>query len=149
MIVTLYLIHTNVYNSVEAPKDRGFSYIEIWMIGTQVPILLALMGSGFNGQSFAFHGYLPIDKKARISAIKKLEKDAARLNQTQIFMDTPYRNQHLLKDLISNCSNHALLSIARDITGKDELIKTLPISQWKKEKTELHKVPVIFSLYVQ
>lgn len=110
-------------------------------------ILLALMGSGFNGQSFAFHGYLPIDKKARISAIKKLEKDAAKLDQTQIFMDTPYRNQHLLDDLMSNCSNHALLSIARDITGENELIKTLTISQWKKEKIDLHKVPVIFSLY--
>ena len=112
-------------------------------------ILMALMASGFNGQSFTFHGYLPIDKPKRIEAIRKMERDALKLKQTQLFMDTPYRNQPLFQDLLKTCKNQTLLSIARDVTGKDELIQTQSIGEWKQQKIDLKKIPVIFSLYVQ
>lgn len=112
-------------------------------------ILLALMGSGFNGQSFVFHGYLPIDKKQRGASIRKLEKDAQKLRQTQIFMDTPYRNQQLFSDLLNICSGETLLSVAKDISGSEEEIRTMSVHQWKKENPQLHKVPVIFSLYTR
>lgn len=112
-------------------------------------ILLALMGSGFNGQSFVFHGYLPIEKKERINSIKQLEKEASKLKQTQLFMDTPYRNQHLFNDILNSCSNETLLSIAKDITGDEQYIKTKTIGQWKKQEIDLYKKPVIFSLYVR
>lgn len=110
-------------------------------------IFLALMGSGFNGQSFAFHGYLPIDKKEREKKIKILEESASRLYQTQIFMDTPYRNQKLFEHLLSACLPNTQLSVAKGITGDEEFIKTMTIREWKKESINLHKTPTIFCLY--
>lgn len=110
-------------------------------------IFLALMASGFNGQSFAFHGYLPIDKKEREKKIKILEESASRLFQTQIFMDTPYRNQKLFEHLLSACLPNTQLSIAKGITGDEEFIKTKTIREWKKESINLHKTPTIFCLY--
>ena len=110
-------------------------------------IFLALMASGFNGQKFKFHGYLPIDKGERVKAIKQIEKESQQHNQTQIFMDTPYRNNQLLEDLIKNCSKNTHLCIAKDITGADEFIKTRSIAEWRNTKPELHKIPVIFVLY--
>ena len=110
-------------------------------------IFMALMGSGFNGQSFVFHGYVPIDKKDREKKIKEMEDAAVRLKQTQIFMDTPYRNQKLLEHLINTCHSNTLLSIAKGITGEQEYISTKTIREWKKEKINLHKTPTIFSLY--
>ncbi|MTI31317.1 SAM-dependent methyltransferase [Xanthovirga aplysinae] len=109
-------------------------------------ILMALMASGFNGQSFAFHGYLPIEKKARAQAIKNLERQVKSQQQTQLFMDTPYRNNALFKDLLTYCSSSLKLCVAKNITGSDEEIKTFSIGQWKKNKIDLHKVPVIFVL---
>ena len=109
-------------------------------------ILMALMASGFNGQSFVFHGYIPIDKKDRQDKIKSMERDAIRLQQTQIFMDTPYRNQKLFEDLIAVCSGSTKLCVAREISGSDELIKTKPIAEWKKTKINLHKIPTIFCM---
>lgn len=106
-------------------------------------ILLALMASGFNGQDFAFTGYLPIDKTARIQAIKNLEK-AARGGQTQIFMETPYRNNHLMADLVQTCPADVLLCVAANITAADEFISTRTIGQWQKQLPELHKQPTIF-----
>jgi 16S rRNA (cytidine1402-2'-O)-methyltransferase len=111
-------------------------------------MFLALMGSGFNGQSFAFHGYLPIDKQDRINAIKQLEGESARHNKTQIFMETPFRNNHLLEDLKSTLSPHTKLCIAKNLTGSDEFIQTKTIQDWRKTKLDLHKVPVVFILYV-
>jgi 16S rRNA (cytidine1402-2'-O)-methyltransferase len=111
-------------------------------------MFLALMGSGFNGQSFAFHGYLPIDKKDRINAIKQLEGESARHNKTQIFMETPFRNNHLLEDLKSTLSPHTKLCIAKNLTGSDEFIQTKTISDWRNTKIDLHKIPVVFILYV-
>lgn len=107
-------------------------------------ILMALMASGMNGQSFAFNGYLPIDKPLKIKALKQLEQDSKRKNQSQIFMETPYRNNQLLDDILQNLDNNVLLCIASNITAEDEFIKTLPISQWKKQKPDLHKKPTIF-----
>ena len=110
-------------------------------------IFLALMASGFNGQSFVFHGYVPIDQKERVDKIRKMEKDAHQKNQTQIFMDTPYRNQKLFEDILKNSSPASQLSVARDITGEKEMVVTKSIKDWKKEKIDLHKTPVIFSLF--
>jgi 16S rRNA (cytidine1402-2'-O)-methyltransferase len=112
-------------------------------------ILLALMASGFNGQSFAFHGYLPIDKKERITAIKKLECDSFENNQTQIFMDTPYRNEKLFLDIIKTCRKDSFLCLAKDITGKQEQILSKPIAKWKQGDISMNKIPTIFLLYSQ
>ncbi len=109
--------------------------------------LLALMASGFSGQSFTFHGYLPIDKTQRVHTIKKLEKMAQQYRQTQIFMETPYRNNQLLQDLLSTCHPETLLCIAKDITGTEEDIRSMKVKEWKKsEPPNLHKVPTVFLL---
>ena len=109
-------------------------------------ILLALMASGFSGQSFVFHGYLPINRRERKQAILKLEANAQKLSQTQIFMETPYRNNNLLEDLVQCCHATTLLCIAKNITAEDEFIKSLSVNEWKKNKPDLHKMPVIFLL---
>ena len=107
-------------------------------------IFMALMSSGFNGQNFAFHGYLPIDKQERIKWIRGLENEVKKSKQTQIFMETPYRNMQVLADLLQVCKPFTRLCIARNITGTDELIATRSIEQWKKLTIELHKAPTIF-----
>jgi 16S rRNA (cytidine1402-2'-O)-methyltransferase len=108
-------------------------------------ILLALMGSGLNGQSFAFHGYLPIEKRARKQAIKKFEKLSSLGKQTQLFIETPYRNNDLLKQLILNLLPDTQLSVACDLTLPSEWIKTCSVSEWKRIDYDLHKRPAIFS----
>lgn len=110
-------------------------------------MFLALMGSGFNGQSFAFHGYLPIQKKDRIAVLRTLEAESRKLNRTQIFMETPFRNMQLFEDCAESLHPDTLLCIAKNLTGSDESILCKPISLWKKEKPELHKVPAVFVLY--
>lgn len=112
-------------------------------------ILLALMASGFNGQSFTFHGYLPIDKSERARKIKELEQLAARNRQTQLFMETPFRNNHLYEDVLKNASPQTMLCIAVNITGEEEFIKTQSVALWKKERIDLHKKPTIFLLQKQ
>ncbi|HEV7378592.1 MAG TPA: SAM-dependent methyltransferase [Dyadobacter sp.] len=107
-------------------------------------ILLALMASGMSGQSFVFHGYLPIDKALRKKKIQQLEKDAHLKNQTQIFMETPFRNNQLLDAILETCQPDTLLAIASDITAADEFVSTLPVKQWRKQKPDLHKKPTIF-----
>lgn len=108
-------------------------------------ILLALMASGFSGQSFAFRGYIPVKGPERVQAIKQLEREA-KGGQTQIFMETPYRNNQLFDDLLQHCNSATSLCIARGVTGEQEFIKTLPVSGWKKARPELHKIPTIFLL---
>ena len=110
-------------------------------------ILLALMASGFNGQSFAFHGYLPIDSEQRIKTLKMLERRIYIENQTQMFIETPYRNDKLLEDIFKACKPATKLCIAADITLDSEYIKTLSVSNWKKQKPDLSKRPCIFALY--
>jgi len=110
-------------------------------------LTLALMASGFNGQRFAFQGYLPIDKKQLSSTIKKLEGESGKLNQTQIFIEAPYRNNQLLKSLIEHCNPYTKLCVARDITGKEEFIKSTTIREWKSINVDLHKRPTVFLLY--
>lgn len=108
-------------------------------------ILLALMASGFNGQSFTFHGYLPKERTERIKKIKELEK-AAQKGQTQLFIETPYRNLHLLEDLLGSCSGTSLLCIACDITLPTEFIRTKSVNDWKKQLPDIHKKPAIFAM---
>lgn len=110
-------------------------------------ILMALMASGFNGQSFAFHGYLPIDKRDRQQRIRELERESKEKNQTQIFMDTPYRNEALLADIIKTARKDTFLCVARDITGENELILTKSISKWKPDSISLKKIPTIFLIF--
>ena len=109
-------------------------------------IFLALMASGLNGQNFVFHGYLPIDKKEREKRIKQMESNSRKENQSQIFMETPYRNHQLLEAIIKNCSKKAQLCIATDITLSSENIKTKTIEEWKNTKLDIHKKPSIFLL---
>jgi 16S rRNA (cytidine1402-2'-O)-methyltransferase len=110
-------------------------------------VLLALMASGFNGQSFIFHGYLPIDKVERGKKIRELEQAALRNKQTQLFIETPFRNNHLFEDILKNTQLQTSLCVACNITGEDEYIRTMSIGQWRKERIDLHKKPAIFLLY--
>jgi len=110
-------------------------------------ILLALIGSGFNGQNFSFVGYLPVDKNARIKKIKEIENKAIREDQTQMFIETPYRNMQLLNDLLQTCNLYSHLCIASNLTGEDEFISTRTIKEWKNNIPELNKKTVIFLIY--
>ncbi len=107
-------------------------------------ILLSMMASGMNGQSFAFNGYLPIKSGDRAKAIKHLEELSVRERQTQIFIEAPYRNNHLLKDILSTCSTKTRVCIACDITLETEFIQTKTVNQWKGKIPDLHKKPTIF-----
>ena len=107
-------------------------------------IFLALMASGMNGQNFAFNGYLPINKSERSKAILHLERLSKTKKQTQIFMETPYRNQQLFDNILRICSQHTKLCIASNITAKNELIQTKTVSEWKNNKINIHKQPTIF-----
>ena len=107
-------------------------------------ILLALMSSGMSGQSFAFNGYLPIDKSDRRKSLQHLEREAHHRGQTQIFMETPFRNNQLLESILEACQPDTLLCIASGITSPDQFIKTQPVKLWKKDKPDLHKVPTVF-----
>ena len=107
-------------------------------------IFMALMASGMNGQNFAFSGYLPIDKKDRAKGVAQLENIAYTQSQTQIFMETPFRNNHLLETILQTCQPNTLLCIACNITAQDEFIQTKPIKEWKKIKLDLHKKPTVF-----
>ena len=110
-------------------------------------ILLALMASGMNGQQFRFNGYLPIKDHERSKIIKELETESAKKNCTQIFIETPYRNNQLIDALLSNCRSSTKICIAVDLTGEKEFIKTKTIGDWKKNKPDIHKRPAIFLLH--
>jgi len=109
-------------------------------------ILLSLMASGFNGQQFAFAGYLPVKQNDRVNALKHLEKKVYTENQTQIFIETPYRNEKLMEELIRTCSPQTYLCIAADITLPTEFIRTMPLAAWKNNLPDLNKRPAIFLL---
>lgn len=146
--------HTGILSEAGAPgiADPGSDVItmayekDIRVVPLVGPssILMAMMASGMNGQNFAFTGYLPIDKQERVKRIKVLEKWSRDSGQTQIFMETPYRNNKLLKDLLAHCHDNTRLCIACDITLPGELIKTQTIGWWKKNVPDLEKRPTIF-----
>lgn len=110
-------------------------------------ILLALMASGMNGQQFEFVGYLPIDNGERIKTIKELETTSQKKRSTIIFIETPYRNNQLIESLLRTCKPTTKICIAAELTGSNEFVKTKTVSEWKNEKTDFHKKPVIFLLY--
>ncbi len=112
-------------------------------------ILLALMASGMNGQKFQFSGYLPIDGNERKLAIKELEAESAKKDCTQIFIETPYRNNQLIKQLVDSCKPQTQLCIAVDITAPTEMIVTKTITEWKKQLPDIHKRLAIFLLHAQ
>lgn len=110
-------------------------------------ILLALIASGLNGQNFSFNGYLPVKNQKRNKALKNYERQSALENRTQIFIETPYRNQKLFAEMLQILRPDTLLSIACDITTENEYIQTLTIQEWKKQPPVIHKRPAIFLLY--
>ena len=112
-------------------------------------ILLALMASGLNGQQFCFSGYLPIDNLERNKKIKQIEEESIQKNSTQIFIETPFRNNKIVEAVLQNCKSSTRLCIAVDITAANESIHTKTISNWKNEKIDLHKKPAIFLLLGQ
>ena len=109
-------------------------------------ILLALMASGLNGQQFQFVGYLPIDNAQRVKALKSLESESSKKNCTQIFIETPYRNNQLLETILKTCMPSTKLCIAAELTSENEWVKTKSIAEWKKSLPDLHKKPAVFLL---
>jgi len=110
-------------------------------------LLLALMASGMNGQQFQFLGYLPIENNERSKAMKELETESKKKNCTQIFIETPYRNNQLVDALLKTCKSSTKLCIAVDLTGKNEWVKTKTIADWQKNKPDIHKHLAIFLIY--
>ncbi len=129
---------------VSLAQEQGFRVIP--MVGPS-SILLSLMASGFNGQSFTFLGYLPVQQVDRMKVLKKMESRVYSENQTQIFIETPYRNMKMLDDILATCQPNTKLCIAADITLQSEFIQTKPVSAWKKQKPDLNKRPCIFLLF--
>lgn len=111
-------------------------------------ILLAVMGSGFNGQSFAFNGYLPIDPPARLKRIKQLESRSAAERQTQLFIETPYRNAKMIADILSACHPSTRLCVAAGLTTPQQFLRTKTVREWEKSPSpDLSKIPAIFAIY--
>jgi len=129
---------------VKLAHEKGIDVVPL--VGPS-SIILAMMASGFNGQNFAFNGYLPIDKSERKAAIKRLERLSKDNNQSQIFIETPFRNEKMLADLKTALSPSTKLCVACDITLQTEYIKTLAIKNWQHEKPDLHKRPTIFIIH--
>lgn len=109
-------------------------------------IILSLMASGLNGQSFAFNGYLPIKDPVRTQKLKSLEAHSKKENQTQIFIETPYRNNQFLDELLKQCQGNTRLCVAVNVSAEDSYIKTKTINEWKQQKPELPKAPAVFLL---
>ncbi len=128
---------------VAAAQRRGIRVVPL--VGPS-SILLSLMASGFNGQCFAFRGYLPIEAKARSASLRDMEREIRSRRQTQIFIETPYRNNKLIAELCRELPGDMLLCVASDITGTRESIITAPVSAWKTRKYDYSKIPTIFLL---
>ncbi len=129
---------------VRAAHEAGITVVPL--VGPSA-ILLALMASGLNGQRFAFHGYLPVDATARASKIRELEQRSKREDATQIFIETPYRNDAMLQTLMEHGGDTTLLCVAAELTQPDEFIATRPIAAWRKKLPALNKRPAVFLLY--
>ncbi|RKP52038.1 SAM-dependent methyltransferase [Trinickia fusca] len=128
---------------VRRAHERGVKVVPL--VGPS-SILLALMASGLNGQRFAFHGYLPVDPAERAKKLRELEQHSRKANETQIFIETPYRNRALLDALVAGCAPSTLVAVAVDLTLETETIASRPVSAWKKHAgtLDLHKRPAIF-----
>lgn len=129
---------------VSVAQRKGFKVIPL--VGPS-SILLSLMGSGFNGQRFAFEGYLPIEDAARTKRLKEMQLRIQRERQTQIFIETPYRNNRLIGELCAKLPGTMLLCVASDITGEKQSIVTMPLSKWKCAKYDYNKIPTIFLMF--
>ncbi|WP_300485859.1 SAM-dependent methyltransferase [Flavobacterium sp.] len=129
---------------VKLAHEKGIQVVPL--VGPS-SILLAIMASGMNGQSFAFNGYLPIDKSEKKQALKNFEKLSSDKNQSQLFIETPYRNNKLFEDLLQTLQPGTHLCIACDITLPTEFIKTRTVNEWKKNKADLHNRPCIFIIH--
>lgn len=129
---------------VAVAQSRGLRVVPL--VGPS-SILMALMASGFNGQSFAFNGYLPIHQPQRGAKLKEMERRILRERQTQIFIETPYRNNRLVEELCRTLPGQMLLSVSFDLTGSRESALTMPLSQWAKAKYDYSKTPAIFLLF--
>ena len=110
-------------------------------------ILLALMASGFNGQNFTFHGYLPVDKQMRTKRLKEIEKSAGEKKQTQIFIETPYRNEQVFQAILQSCKDDTMLGLGIGLTGTSEKIEVYAVRDWRKMKPVLGKTPSVFLIY--
>jgi 16S rRNA (cytidine1402-2'-O)-methyltransferase len=129
---------------VEMAQERGYTVVPL--VGPN-SLLLALMGSGFNGQNFVFHGYLPIDKSDLIKKIREMEGNIFKWSQTQMFIETPFRNDSMFDMLVTGCQSATKLCVATNLTLPTASIITKTIGSWKKEKPDLHKKPTVFLLY--
>ena len=129
-------------------SEAGLRGVEVVPLVGPSSILLALMASGLNGQSFAFNGYLPVKQPERGRAIRHFEKRAQTERQSQIFIETPYRNLKLFEDFLKECNGNTLLTVAADILQPDQLIRTAQIRDWKAKTPDIHKRPAIFILGV-
>lgn len=131
---------------VAVAQRKGFKVVPL--VGPS-SILMSLMGSGFNGQNFAFNGYLPVDREARLAKMHEMERRIRHESQTQIFIETPYRNNRLIAEMTKSLPASLLLCVASDITGGRESIITRPLSWWAKASYDYDKIPSIFLLYKQ
>ena len=128
----------------EAVKIAHEKNIKVIPLVGPSSILMALMASGFNGQRFSFQGYLPIDRKDREKQISLFENRAKQNRETQIFIETPYRNNQLLESFVKTCSKDTMLCVVKNATGEDEQIISKSIEEWKSIKIDLHKIPTVF-----
>lgn len=123
--------------------------VEVIPVPGPSAIMLAISSSGLNGQQFSFHGYLPVDSPARIKKLRELQDDSKRTGYAHFFIETPYRNNALLKDCLSSLHPSTLINIASNLTLANALVKTQTVEQWKKETPELHKIPTVFGILAQ
>ncbi len=131
----------------EIVREAHINGIQVIPLTGPSSIILALIASGGNGQNFAFNGYLPVDKNTRIHKIRQIESVAKQFNQTQIFIETPYRNNQMLESLIETCHSETMLCVAIDITLPTQVIICKPIKLWKKKPFDCNKRPSVFVLY--
>lgn len=129
---------------VALAQRRGYEVVPL--VGPS-SILMSLMASGFNGQCFTFLGYLPVDGAARAEALREMERDIRRRRRTQIFIETPYRNNRLIAELVRALPPDMLLCVASDITGQRQSIRTMPLRAWARQTFDYSKIPTIFLLY--
>ena len=131
---------------VQYAQNKG---IQVIPITGPSSIFLALMASGLNGQRFVFHGYLDKEQGKRGEDIKRLERDSLNKDQTQIFMETPYKNKHMFEDILQNCNPNTYLCIGQNVMNTEGFVKTKLVKDWRNEKVNMDKVPTLFLIYAK